>query len=193
MILSNGLVMKDDLTVGDILAVFRLYSDAVHEERVALQHRKRWKKYFHHMSRSNEYLKMILNRLTNTRIKNKHLKVLYEAVNKAGMLNEKNAEQEGKLEEFEDSIAWLSARINKAPAEVRDSMTSKDVHRIAKEVMKRDIEKSVAIMKSYHMPKEYMKEIKTVLSNIKHNIGKPKKTETMDTFGMLRRACFQPH
>lgn len=70
--------------------------------------------------------------------------------------------------------AWLGARLGQTPQQIKDTVSSTEVHAIYVELLRKDIEKKMAMLMAHHDPKALQKAIKQDRQKLKHKPVKKK-------------------
>jgi len=139
------------------------------------------------------YMKRIVSALTGKRAWSWQTPLVNKLMEAAGFKPGKDSDAEDSLASLDRVCTWIGARLNKTREEVAALLTIDEVSPTVMEIMKRDLEHALNMVKAHHLPEKFTEEIvsemKRLTSEVKETRSEIKKVETkLDRYGRDARS-----
>lgn len=105
------------------------------------------------------YMKRIVGALTGRRAWSWQIPLVNKLMAAAGFKPGDDNETEDSLAALDRVCTWIGARLNKTREEVAALLTIDEVSPTVMEIMKRDLEHALSMVKAYHLPEKFTEEI----------------------------------
>lgn len=153
-VVAKGVVLKDRISLADIGRVYDLV-------KLAKSEKNNWAAY--------HYYSECVRTLTNVdKVKKKHIKLLPEIMGKAELLNKRTPSKKGAKEQLTQVLAYMGSKLGMLPNQLAEGMTPNEAPTVMDEIIRDRLENAVSLIRSYHAPKEYLKEVNKELRKLKN-------------------------
>lgn len=121
------------------------------------------------------YMKRIVSALTGKRAWSWQIPLVNKLMEAAGFKPGKETDVEDSIQSLDRVCTWIGARLNKTREEVAASLTIDEVSPTVMEIMKRDLEHALNMVKAHHVPEKFTEEI---VSEMKRLTSEVKETRS---------------
>lgn len=122
-----------------------------------------------------QYMKRIISALTGRRAWSFQIPLINKLMIAAGFKQDAEGNAEDAIASLDRVCNWIGVRINKTREEVANFLTIDEVSTTVMEIMKRDLELALNMVKAHHLPEKFTEEIVSEMKRLTSEVKETKR------------------